>query len=250
MPAGSHYEASASRASSSATRIGELWTTPIRVPVLDLETYAGGLKPLKEGGGNQTKNLRLGAHGGDRVRVPAGRQGQSRAGRSGWPGPRSTRSSGSGEWPVPGGRQVIAPIVAAVGVPHATPTFVVAPNDSSFGKYRKDFVHRLATIEEFPNKPDDAPGFARRVGHHRHRTAAAAARQPAVPHDRRPRVPHDPSRRLPCRRHGSSSRQLEMGAIRLEQVRRLGADRARSRSRVQPLRRSVCRESRRSTPHS
>ena len=39
----------------------DLWTTPIRVPVIDLDTYAHGLKPLKEGGGNQTKNLRLGA---------------------------------------------------------------------------------------------------------------------------------------------------------------------------------------------
>ena len=37
----------------------DLWTTPVRVPVVDLDTYAGGLKPLKEGGGHQTKNLRL-----------------------------------------------------------------------------------------------------------------------------------------------------------------------------------------------
>src|SRR5690242_20925658 len=42
----------------------DLWATPIRVPVLDVDTYAGGLKPLKEGGGNQTKNLRLGASNG------------------------------------------------------------------------------------------------------------------------------------------------------------------------------------------
>lgn len=35
----------------------ELWTTPIRVPVLDLNKYAGGLTAIKRGGGFQTKSL-------------------------------------------------------------------------------------------------------------------------------------------------------------------------------------------------
>ena len=37
----------------------DLWTTPIRVPVLDIHSFAGGLHPTKEGGGNQTKSLRF-----------------------------------------------------------------------------------------------------------------------------------------------------------------------------------------------
>src|SRR5687767_9804347 len=41
----------------------ELWVTPVRVPVLDLRTVAGGLKPVKEGGGRQTRTLHL--RGGD-----------------------------------------------------------------------------------------------------------------------------------------------------------------------------------------
>src|SRR5689334_2760567 len=43
----------------------DLWTQGIRVPVLDLHTFAGGLHPLKEGGGMQTKNLRFEANGGE-----------------------------------------------------------------------------------------------------------------------------------------------------------------------------------------
>ncbi len=35
------------------------WTTPVTVPVLWLDTAKGGLKPVKEGGGHQTKSLRL-----------------------------------------------------------------------------------------------------------------------------------------------------------------------------------------------
>ena len=36
-----------------------LWATPIRVPVLKLQDFAGGLKPTEKGGGMQTKSLRL-----------------------------------------------------------------------------------------------------------------------------------------------------------------------------------------------
>ncbi len=36
-----------------------VWTTPVTVPVMMLDTAKGGLKPTKEGGGHQTKSLRL-----------------------------------------------------------------------------------------------------------------------------------------------------------------------------------------------
>jgi len=35
------------------------WTTPIRVPLLWLDSVYGGLKPYKVGGGNETKTLQL-----------------------------------------------------------------------------------------------------------------------------------------------------------------------------------------------
>src|SRR5436190_897518 len=37
----------------------EAWTTPLKIPVLDLRTFAGGLKPVRRGGGMQTKSLRF-----------------------------------------------------------------------------------------------------------------------------------------------------------------------------------------------
>ena len=33
----------------------DLWITPIKVPILNLQTYAGGLIPIKKGGGQQTE---------------------------------------------------------------------------------------------------------------------------------------------------------------------------------------------------
>jgi hypothetical protein len=35
------------------------WTTPVGVPVLILDTVAGGLTPYEAGGGRQSKSLRL-----------------------------------------------------------------------------------------------------------------------------------------------------------------------------------------------
>src|SRR5471032_1175421 len=41
------------------------WITPIRVPVLNLHTFAGGLEPKKKGGGMQTESLRFTAKDGE-----------------------------------------------------------------------------------------------------------------------------------------------------------------------------------------
>ncbi|MEO7801655.1 MAG: BamA/TamA family outer membrane protein [Ginsengibacter sp.] len=35
------------------------WFTPVRVPIVNLDTLYGGLKPYQQGGGNETKSLRL-----------------------------------------------------------------------------------------------------------------------------------------------------------------------------------------------
>ena len=45
------------------TRYRKLWTTPIKIPVLRLGQFAGGLTPVERGGGMQTKSLRF--KGGD-----------------------------------------------------------------------------------------------------------------------------------------------------------------------------------------
>src|SRR5690606_38446119 len=37
----------------------DLWTEPVKVPVLDLDNFAGGLKPYEIGGGLQTLSLKF-----------------------------------------------------------------------------------------------------------------------------------------------------------------------------------------------
>jgi hypothetical protein len=56
---GPRYRKSALWATFAGRHYRDLWVTPIRVPVLDLRHYAGGLTPLDTHSGSQTKSLRL-----------------------------------------------------------------------------------------------------------------------------------------------------------------------------------------------
>src|SRR5581483_10503448 len=56
---GARYRAGWLHRAFFGSRYRELWATPITVPVLDLRTYAGGLRPTRKGGGKQTRSLRF-----------------------------------------------------------------------------------------------------------------------------------------------------------------------------------------------
>ncbi len=63
IAAGTEYEASSFHNFFFGSHWRDVWTTPVHVPILDLNTFAGGLTPTKKGGGFQTKSLRF--KGGD-----------------------------------------------------------------------------------------------------------------------------------------------------------------------------------------
>src|SRR5262245_28523089 len=56
---GKEYAAGSLHRLILGTQYRELWATPIEVPVLDLEHFAGGLKPEKRSGSRQTVGLRF-----------------------------------------------------------------------------------------------------------------------------------------------------------------------------------------------
>lgn len=128
--------------------------------MLDLQRFAGGLTPDKTGGGQQTRSLRFVAPDGaeyvfrlvdkDNLSVPEELKGTVVESVS--------RDQVSAHHPA--GAVVAARLLRAAGVLHPTPILVVMPDDSLLGEFRKDFAGALGMIEEFPTKPDDAPGFA------------------------------------------------------------------------------------------
>jgi hypothetical protein len=140
----------------------DLWTTPIKVEVLDLGRFVGGLRALKRGGGFQTKSLRF-----------EGKDGKQYAFRSINKDPakvlppelRDTLAKDILQDQISAGHPyaplVVAPLAKAVGVLHAEPKLVFLPDDSALGEFQSAFRNVLGFIEERPDDgPDGEPGFA------------------------------------------------------------------------------------------
>lgn len=140
----------------------DLWTTPIRVPVLNLSTFAGGLTPLRQGGGRQTMSLRLKA-----------RDGRQFVFRTVAKDMRNILSETLRKTPVagifqdqassmnPAGALVVDELAHALGVFHARPLLVLAPDDEQLGEFRQAFAGRLGLLEKYPVAGDaDAPQTA------------------------------------------------------------------------------------------
>ncbi|HEX7941033.1 MAG TPA: hypothetical protein VF488_04480, partial [Gemmatimonadaceae bacterium] len=159
---GAHYAASGLHRFLFGNHYRDLWATPITVPVLDLATYDGGLRPTRRGGGKQTKSLRfVGADG----RKFAFRSLDKDPAPLLPPALRATlvadifRDQISASYPV--GALVVPPLLQAAGLRRPAPELYVLPDDPRLGEFRAEFANMLGLLEERPTEGDDnAPGFA------------------------------------------------------------------------------------------
>lgn len=136
------------------------WAEKITAPVLDIGKEQGGLKPVKRGGGHQTKSLRL--------EDPTGREWVLRGiektvtDAALQPDLRGTfvkdlvQDGVSASYPY--AALSIPPLAEAAGVVHARPKLVYVPDDPRFGKYRTDFANSLCLLEE-----REAGGFKKTI---------------------------------------------------------------------------------------
>jgi len=158
--AGSHYQGGSAKRFFMGDTYRDLWTTPIRVPVLDLETYAGGIHATEAKQGNQTKSLRFKDEDGlayafrlvDKYKVAA---------PEGWEHSLvggMARDQISAQHPA--GAIIADGFLTAATVLHPTPRLVVMPDDPALGNFRKDFAGKLGWIEPYPNVPKHATWIA------------------------------------------------------------------------------------------
>jgi len=126
------------------------WNTPVKAPTINLATEAGGLTPVKRGGGKQTKSLRLeGKDGREYVlrsiqkfitskTLPGDIQSEAAA---------DLVSDGvSASYPY--ASLSVQPIADAAGVPYGKVRLVYVPDSPLLGEFRADFGNTLATFEE------------------------------------------------------------------------------------------------------
>ena len=131
-----------------------LWTTPIDVPVLDLQRDYGGLRATEQGGGRQTSSLRLVAgdgrefffrsvdKNGDAI-LPPDLQ-ASIVGRI-WQDEVSTL--------FPAAALLAAPLLRSAGAMVVEPRLFVMPDDPALGPFRGTFAGTLGMLEERPLAP-------------------------------------------------------------------------------------------------
>ncbi|MEP7325721.1 MAG: BamA/TamA family outer membrane protein, partial [Gemmatimonadota bacterium] len=156
------YDAGAIRRLLFGGDYRDLWTVPTKVPVLDLGTYAGGLTPVKVGGGQQTKSLRFSSADGREFNFrsvdkdPSAILPEDLKGTIADDILQDQISSA-----LPAGPLVVDPLLTAAGVIHASPRMFVMPDDPRLGEFRSVFAGMLGMLEENPNEglPLQIPGL-------------------------------------------------------------------------------------------
>jgi len=125
------------------------WTTPVTVPVLDISKELGGLTPVRQGGGKQTKSLRLKEKEGKEwvlrsiqkfpeAAIPA----DIRGGLA-----KDIVEDGiSASYPY--AALSIEPMSRALGIPQIRRKLVYVPDDPRLQRFRADFANILAVLEE------------------------------------------------------------------------------------------------------
>ena len=149
--AGPEYRASAFKRFLLGSDYRHLWTAPVRVPVLDLGAYAGGLTPTEAGGGNQTRSLRFrGADGGEyRFRSVAKTPGRETGDR----GPAQFLLQDQVSAQLPAAPLMASRLMDATGALHVDAELFVLPDDPRLGAFREDFAGMLGTLERHPEEP-------------------------------------------------------------------------------------------------
>ncbi len=134
----------------------EIWTIPIKVEILDLDRFAGGLTPIKRGGGMQTKSLRLKGEDGKIWKFRSMDKDPSKV----LPEPlresifadvmKDQISSANPMAPL-----VVAPILDAVGILQAKPYLCYMPDSPKLGEFREEFGNLLGMMEIHPTVDED-----------------------------------------------------------------------------------------------
>ncbi len=133
-----------------------VWTTPVKMQILDLDKYDGGLVPVKKGGGFQTLSLRLRGSSGKIWKfrsmnknpeklLPEALQNSIAADVI-----KDQISSANPYAPL-----LVKPILDSVGILHNPAYLYYMPDDPKLGEFREEFGGIPGMIELHPDEEDD-----------------------------------------------------------------------------------------------
>lgn len=129
----------------------DLWTAPVAVPVLDLDSFAGGLTPTEAGGGFQTKSLRFVSADGRHFKFRSVDKDPTSVLP---PELRNTFAADLAKDQIssshPSAALVVDSLAGIVGVPRLHPALVLLPDDNRLGEFRARYGGTLGIFERYP----------------------------------------------------------------------------------------------------
>jgi hypothetical protein len=131
----------------------EEWSTPVTFPVLNLDSAYGGLTPLKEGGGRQTKSLHMKDAQGRRYVLRSVNKTYTGALPEMYKGTIiETLANDQIATNHPYGALTIPQMAEAAKVYHTNPKYYVVPYNERLGEYNEVFANTLCMLEEHPDE--------------------------------------------------------------------------------------------------
>jgi len=125
------------------------WSTPVKLPLIKLSQVNGGLVPLKQGGGMQSKSLRLKDNKGKEWVIRSVEKMPEKL------LPPNLQGTFAVDWiddamssQHPFAALVVPPIAQAAGIPHSNPIIGVLAPDAALGEYSKIFDGLVVLLEE------------------------------------------------------------------------------------------------------
>ena len=146
-----NYKASAMKRIFFGDHYRKEWATPVEIPILDMQSFAGGLTPVKVGGGLQTKSLRLKGNDGKDYVLRMVNKDVSKAIDAelietfAQDIVQDQVSSANPYAPM-----VVASLAKAAGIFHSTPQMVYVPKTERLGEFSQLFGETVCLIEERP----------------------------------------------------------------------------------------------------
>ncbi len=140
----------------------QLWTTPVELPVLDLDEVGGGLSPMRPGGAGQSISLHFIGNDGRRYTVRSIDKDPSKRLLEEL---KDTvvedviQDLVSAHLPAAG--LVVDALMEATGILHAPHKLLVIPDDPRLGSFREEYAGLIGTLQEHPSEAaGNEPGFA------------------------------------------------------------------------------------------
>ncbi len=158
---GARYEAGGFKRWFLGGGYRDVWATPIRLPVLDLDGTAGGLTPVETGGYGQTFTLEFLGGDGLEYAVRSIDKNPTRRLDSLFQGTivaRVVQDQVSAFLPTAG--LIVDPLLEASGILYPRHELVVIPDDPRLGEFRADYAGMIGMLVDRPDEgPDETPGF-------------------------------------------------------------------------------------------